>query len=117
MSKQEQKSPFDAARRRFLKTTSVGAGAALAITVLPNLARSDDLPHLSPSDPTAQALGYVEDTTKVDGAKYPNHKPTQDCANCNFWQGGSAEYGPCQLFPGKSVHTKGWCSAHADKKA
>ncbi|KAB2900014.1 MAG: High potential iron-sulfur protein, partial [Dokdonella sp.] len=47
--------------------------------------------------------------------KFPTHKPTQDCANCKFFTAGSGEYGPCQLFPGKSVHAKGWCSAHADK--
>ena len=117
MSTKNETASIDQGRRRFLLTTGAGAGAALAITVLPALARADDLPHLAPSDPTAQALGYVEDTTKADDKKYPNHKPTQDCANCNFWQGGSSEYGACQLFPGKAVHSKGWCSAHAEKKA
>ena len=117
MSTKKETASIDQSRRRFLLTTGAGAGAALAITVLPALARADDLPHLAESDATAQALGYVEDTTKADDKKYPNHKATQDCANCNFWQGGGGEYGPCQLFPGKAVHNKCWCSAHAEKKA
>ncbi|MBZ0223857.1 MAG: high-potential iron-sulfur protein [Dokdonella sp.] len=115
MSKQSKTSSIDHGRRGFLKTASVGAGAALAISVLPSLGRAEDLPHLQVTDPTAQALGYVEDTAQVDDKKYPNHKTTQDCANCKFYQGTGGEYGPCQLFPGKSVHMKGWCSAHADK--
>ncbi len=105
----------DQGRRRFLQTTGLGAGVALAATVLPRLAQADDLPHLAVTDPTAAALGYTEDTNTVDAKKFPTHKPTQDCANCKFFTAGSGEYGPCQLFPGKSVHAKGWCSAHADK--
>jgi hypothetical protein len=38
-----------------------------------------------------------------------------DCANCNFYQGAATGYGPCQLFPGKSVNAKGWCSGYAKK--
>ena len=26
-------------------------------------------------------------------------------------------YGPCQLFPGKSVNAKGWCVSHTARKA
>ena len=115
MPSKPDQSSIDQGRRRFLKTTSLGAGAALAVSVLPRLAQAEDLPHLAVTDPTAQALGYTEDTTTVDAKKFPTHKPTQDCANCKFFTAGTGEYGPCQLFPGKSVHAKGWCSAHADK--
>ncbi len=114
MSKQHSN---DESRRQFLKLAA-GTAAAVAVTAaLPRRAQAADLPHLSPSDPAAQALGYVENTAQVNQAKYPNHKPSQDCGNCNFYQGAAgAQWGPCQLFPGKAVHVKGWCSAHATRK-
>ncbi len=105
-------------RRRFLQLAVFGAGAAALSTVLIGKARAADLPHLTLDDATAKALGYVEDTTKVDAAKYPNHKPSQECMTCNFYQGAAgSEYGPCTLFPGKAVHSKGWCSGFAAKAA
>lgn len=103
------------ARRRFLKLAAVGAVAApIALAVLPRMARAADLPPLDPNDPTAKALAYVEDATAAKGnAAY---KPGADCANCTFYQGKAGdERGPCQLFPGKSVHAKGWCASHNQK--
>jgi hypothetical protein len=94
-------------RRRFIATIAA-VGAALALP-----AAADTAP-LSESDPTAQALGYKNDGSQVDAAKFPKHTTQQQCANCNFFQGGGAS-GPCQLFPGKSVSAKGWCSAYAAK--
>jgi hypothetical protein len=102
-------------RRRFLKVAAGTAAAAAMAGVLPRLARAADLPHLSESDPTAKALGYKEDVSKVTD---PKLKPGDDCANCQFYQGKAGdEYGPCQLFPGKAVHSKGWCVSHQPKKA
>ena len=100
-------------RREFLKLAAGAAGIVIA-GLPPRRARADELPHVAESDPTAAALGYKEDTTKVDKAKYPNHTPEQTCAKCKFFQG-TAGYSPCQLLPGKSVHAKGWCSAYAAK--
>lgn len=101
-------------RRRFLKFASSVVGAGAVAGSLARVARADDLPHLAESDATATALGYKEDAGKVDAAKYAQHKAGQTCANCKFFQGAGA-YGPCQLFPGKSVNAKGWCSAYAAK--
>lgn len=101
-------------RRRFLKAAAGTAAAAVVIGNLPRVARAADLPHLADSDPTAKALGYVEDASKTTDAK---HKAGDDCANCQFYTGGATGYGPCQLFPGKSVAAKGWCVSHAPKKA
>jgi hypothetical protein len=101
-------------RRRFLKAAVGTAAAAVAIGSLPRLARAADLPHLAETDPTAKALGYVEDASKTTDAK---HKAGDDCANCQFYSGGATGYGPCQLFPGKSVSAKGWCVSHSTKKA
>ena len=100
----------DGARREFL----VAVVGAAAVAVLPRPAREDDLPALAESDPTASALGYKDDATKVDASKFPQHKPEQHCAVCNFYQGTGAR-APCSLFPGKSVAGPGWCSAFAPK--
>lgn len=87
----------------------------MVICGVPRLSHAADLPHLSPDDPTAKALGYHEDASKVDAAKYPTHKPEMLCSNCNFYQSGSADFGPCQLFAGKAVSAKGWCAGYAKK--
>lgn len=99
-------------RRRFLKIAAGTAAAAVVVGTLPRLARAADLPHVSESDPTAKALGYVEDASTT---KDPKHKAGDTCANCQFYSGGATGYGPCQLFPGKSVAAKGWCVSHAAK--
>jgi hypothetical protein len=54
----------------------------------------------------------VEDASAT---KDPKHKAGDTCANCQFYSGGATGYGPCQLFPGKSVAAKGWCVSHAAK--
>jgi hypothetical protein len=107
----------DGSRRRFM--TLVGAtGAAVLVGARPQfgLAQGGGLPHLSPSDPTAQALGYTEDASKVDKSKYTAYKAGAKCATCNFFQGKPGDsYGPCQLFPGKAVSASGWCASHSPK--
>jgi hypothetical protein len=67
---------------------------------------------LDEQDPQAIKLGYKADSSKVDQQKYPKHKPSQTCANCQLYQGDSASAtGGCVLFGDKSVAAKGWCSA------
>lgn len=101
-------------RRRFLK---LAAGTAVVAAVvgggLPRIAQAQDLPHLTESDPTGKALGYVENASAT---KDPKHKAGDACANCQFYSGGATGYGPCQLFPGKAVSAKGWCVSHSPKK-
>lgn len=74
------------------------------------------LPLLDEKEPAASALGYVNDATKTDKAKYPKYADGQKCANCALYQGaaGSAQ-GGCPLFPGKNVASQAWCSAYAKK--
>jgi hypothetical protein len=102
-------------RRHFL---ALAAGsAAVASGLLPMPGRAADLPHLSETDPAAQALGYREETARVDAAKYPNHRPAQECKACNLYKGAAAaEWGPCLIFPGKDVHVRGWCSAYTPRQ-
>ena len=106
---------MDTSRRRFFTLAGGAIGAAVIASTLPQSVRADDLPHLTTADPTAQALGYSEDATKVDAAKFPTHVAGMTCANCNFYSGKPAGYGPCQLFPGKAVNAKGWCSGYTKK--
>jgi hypothetical protein len=106
---------FDASRRRFFAQVAV-VGAATVLTTAPQAARAQGLPELGEAEPTAAALGYKADTTKVDNAKYPNHKPEQNCANCNLVQGNAGDaLRPCAIFPGKSVRATGWCAAWVAK--
>ncbi|MDQ6646836.1 MAG: high-potential iron-sulfur protein [Pseudomonadota bacterium] len=101
-------------RRRFLKIAAGTTAAAVMVGSLPRFARAADLPPLTSADPTAKALGYVEDASKTDNAK---HKAGDNCAKCQFYSGGPTGRGPCQLFPGKSVNAKGWCVSYSAKKA
>ena len=72
---------------------------------------------LDEKSPQAAALGYVADTTKADGKKFPKHTAEQSCHNCALFQGKAADTaGGCPLFAGKQVAGKGWCSAW-NKKA
>ncbi len=90
----------DAARRTFIKTVAavpVAAAVAFSSRTMAALVTSDD--------PTAQALGYTENS----------EKPDQSCATCALYQGGDAPEGNCPLFPGKQVVATGWCKSWAPK--
>lgn len=99
-------------RRTFL-ITSLGAASALALASRQALA---DAPKVAENDPTAVALGYKMDAIKVDKAKYSKYAAGEDCGNCNFFQGKPTDaFAPCQIFGGKQVAGKGWCSAYLKK--
>jgi high potential iron-sulfur protein len=71
---------------------------------------------ISESDPTAQALGYRADATKVDSAKYSTYMTGQTCSNCQFYQGqATASNAPCPLLAGKRVDGKGWCKGYVKR--
>ena len=89
-------------------------GAACAVVSLDALAQTPA--KVTESDPTAVALGYKEDTTKVDQAKYPKHTSEQHCGSCMLYQGAAGSTsGPCPLFAGRLVAAPGWCSAWVKK--
>jgi High potential iron-sulfur protein len=105
------------ARRALLKAAMVGA-VAVSVTGLSGEAGAADagLVPLTATDPTAAALGYGEDTSKVDEKKYPVHKATQSCMTCVQYKGQAADArGACNIFVGKSVNAHGWCSVWAQK--
>ncbi len=87
---------------------SLVTDAASAQTKLP---AASSAPLLSPADPTAKALGYIENAQSVDAKKNPTYKTGQICANCLQWadKNRTAALAKCTLFPGKMVKNKGWC--------
>lgn len=101
--------------RRVFVIQSVAAGAAV---IAAPIAFAQKPPMVDPKDPTAAALGYVVDGTKVDKTKFPKFEATQNCGNCAIFQGKAADAaGGCPLFAGKQVSSKAWCSAWAKKAA
>ena len=100
----------NSSRRTFVLSVVVGGGVGRAF--------AQPAPVLSEADPQAVALGYKADNTKVDKTKYPQHVAGQQCNGCNFFQGKPTDaMAPCQLFAGKQVSAKGWCSAYNKKAA
>jgi len=99
-------------RRQFLS-----AGAALAGSLCVVRAALADTPvKLLETDPTAESLGYKDDATKVDRAKFPKYAPPQACSNCALYQGKASDAnGPCPIYAGKLVQGKGWCNAYVKK--
>jgi hypothetical protein len=93
------------------------AGAAVPIAgILLSRSEAAALPLLDPNDPTAKALGFVTDTTKVNDAANPTHKATQKCGVCAQFQGKAGDAtGGCNIFAGHSVPQGGWCKVWAQK--
>jgi len=98
-------------RRQFVLTAVPAAlvlGAVRAASAQPA--------KLEESDPTAMALGYKMDATKVDAKKYTTYAAGNTCSNCQLYSGKAGEaFGPCAAFGGKLVSAKGWCSAWVKK--
>jgi len=89
---------------------------AVATTCLLGVVHTEALANVDESEPLAVALGYKEDTAKVDSTKHPNHTSSQQCSNCKQFQGAAADNsGGCTLFGGKKVAAKGWCSSWVKK--
>jgi High potential iron-sulfur protein len=102
-------------RRTFIlrSVSGVGALSALAIAGTPHAQVSEKL---SETDPTAVALGYKADGSKVDKQKHPTYAPTQSCAGCALYQGSANDASAsCAAFGNKLVAGKGWCSAWTKK--
>lgn len=101
-------------RRDALKHLLLAGGTVLASSTLRSEAA--ELPHVKPDDPTAVALAYFENASKVDPKKFPTYKPEQKCSNCVQLTGKAGDtWRPCNLFPGKTVHADGWCKVWVKK--
>ena len=101
--------PVNAARRALIKILGAAAGAAVVIQARP--ARAVEPARVDVKDPAAVALGYTEDAARVDAKKYPTYAKGSTCENCLLLEGKEgSSYRPCNLFPGKLVAVKGWCT-------
>lgn len=105
--------------RRALVKGGLIAGALIpAMGLMVDSAAAAGLPPLDPQDPTAQALGFVSDATKVDAKANTTYKPNQKCGSCAQFQGKAGDAsGGCSIFAGKSVPAGGWCKVWAQKPA
>ncbi len=75
------------------------------------------LPHLSETDPYAEALAYRTDAKSVDRAAQPQYRTGQTCANCASVAGAATDqWRPCALIPGYLVSAGGWCQMYATKE-
>lgn len=104
-------------RRAVLRGLVAGLAAVPALRV--GSAAAQAPAKLAETDPTAKALGYVEDAAKVDSAKEAAYKKGSRCEGCALYQAAQAKdgYAPCAAFPGKTVAAKGWCRAFAPRPA
>jgi len=100
------------ARRKFIQLSAVAAAGYL---VSPGReAHAEELPHIPEDDAMAVAMNYTHDASTVDAASRKHPAADQDCANCALIQGNDGDvWRPCQIFPGKSVNAKGWCTVWA----
>lgn len=106
--------PADAERRRLLKLAAFGLAAAPFVSSLLSIeARAADAPMVDEAnDPTAKALGYHCEAAK-NAARADK---TAFCDGCMFFTANpGGKSGACQLFPGKSVCAKGWCTSWQKK--
>jgi FtsP/CotA-like multicopper oxidase with cupredoxin domain len=100
-------------RRQFLRRS---AAALAALLVLPGAKAqaADALPKLAEDDPTAKGLKYAHDASKVPADTRKDS--SQFCNNCRYFKGeANAASAPCDLFPGKAVDGKGWCTVWSKK--
>ena len=100
-------------RRGVLKA----GGASLAGLIIARSAQAEEM--LSVTDPTAVALGYVEDAATVDVAEWPKKAgpggENQECAVCALYTDKGDGTGTCAIFPGKLVKSTGWCNGWTGK--
>ncbi len=103
--------------RRAIVRGGLIAGSMLPILALPAWnARAAALAPLDPNDPTAKALGFVIDASKVDASANPTYKSTQKCGTCAQFQGKPGEAtGGCNIFAGHAVPQGGWCKVWVQK--
>ncbi|MEO7206179.1 MAG: high-potential iron-sulfur protein [Steroidobacteraceae bacterium] len=103
--------------RRSIVKSGLIAGALLpTVALLSSNANAAALPALDPNDPTAKALGFVTDASKVDTKTHATFKPGQKCGTCAQFQGKPSDAtAACTIFAGHSVPQGGWCQVWAQK--
>jgi len=103
-------------RRAIVKGGLIAGALIPAMGLMADSAAAAGLPALDPKDPTAQALGFVTDASKVDAKTNATYKPNQKCSTCAQYQGKASDAtAGCNIFAGKSVPAAGWCKVWAQK--
>jgi len=103
-------------RRDALRNLALVLGAAALGDARRAAAAAAELPHLSPKDPNAVALGYHENASQVDAQQFQTYRPGQRCDTCLQLQGQAGQtWRPCNLFPGQLVNANGWCRVWVPK--
>ncbi len=103
-------------RRAIIKGGLIAGALVPAYGLIGGTAQAAGLPPLDPNDPTAKALGFATDSSKVDAAANPTHKPTQKCGTCAQYLGKASDAtAGCNIFAGHSVPAGGWCKVWAQK--
>jgi hypothetical protein len=107
----DQGRPTMTSRRQFvvqLVPATLALGAAAQAMAEP--AKVDE------NDAAAKAVGYRNDATKVDAAKYPTYAKGKVCGGCQLFQGKPGDaWGACPIVGMKLVNAKGWCTAWVKK--
>ena len=105
-------------RRSIVKNGLIAGAMGSAFGFIGTTAGAAALTPLDANDPTAKALGFVADATKVSAAANPTYKPTQKCGTCAQFLGKAGDAtGGCNIFAGHSVPVGGWCKVYAPKPA
>ena len=105
-------------RRAMVKGSLLAGALVPALGLIGNAAEAADLTPLDANDPTAKALGFVTDASKVNAASNPTYKAGAKCSTCAQYQGKPSDAsGPCAIFVGHTVPSGGWCQVWAAKPA
>lgn len=105
-------------RRDIVKSGLIAGALVPTFGLIGNATGAAALPMLDPQDPTASALGFVTDATKVSASANPTYKPGQKCGVCAQFLGKASDAsGGCNIFAGHSVPSNGWCKVWAQKAA
>jgi hypothetical protein len=105
-------------RRHFLRQCAISLSVPLTLGSQAFAQATPPQEKLKEDDPMALALGYKEDSTKVDATKFPQHKNEHVCKACALIPSLPAgDYIPCPAFANKLVNQNGWCAAFAKKPA
>ena len=104
------KNTCSAAVAAFSARRAVHSVRSLLAALLARVARADDLPHLSTTDPTAQALKYTLKTHRLPGSL---HEAGQTCADLQLLRRRHEE-GRVSAFP-RQGRERCWCQGYAKK--
>lgn len=96
-------------RRTFILQVVAGS-AALAAGQIVTAEAEQPKGRLTETDAYAKSMGFKEDTTKVDQARFPRHTADQQCSKCQLFKGESTDAeAPCSFFGNRIVPATGWC--------